>query len=108
MSSLTLLFLRTPAVSTRYKSLLKALYLTNNVSRVVPGISVTIFRSSPSRVLQNVDLPALGLPTKAILGMSSSSSKSPSGSKGTRSSNNSPVPLPVSDEIGYSISIPKL
>ena len=66
----------------------------------MPGISVTIFRSSPKSVLQMVDLPAFGRPTKAILGTLSSVSTSPSGNKGTRASNNSPVPLPERDDSG--------
>ena len=47
-----------------------------------------------------VDLPAFGRPTKAIFGTLSSVSTSPSGNKGTRASNNSPVPLPERDDSG--------
>ena len=98
MSSLTLLFLLIPAVSTRLKSNPKRLYLVSILSLVVPAISVTIYLSLPIKAFINEDLPALGLPTTANRGRFSSTSFS-SGKCFTNSSNNSPVPLPLTLDI---------
>ena len=68
-------------------------------SRVVPAISVTIFLSTPINAFMNEDFPALGLPTTANLGSSSISSSSSSGMFLTISSNKSPVPLPLIEEM---------
>ena len=72
MSSLTLAFRLIPAVSIRLKSNPKRLYLVSMLSRVVPAISVTMYRSSPIKAFMKEDLPALGLPTTANRGRLSS------------------------------------
>ena len=64
------------------------------LSLVVPAISVTIYLSSPIRELIKDDFPALGLPTTANLGSSSSTILLLFGNFFTNSSNSSPVPLP--------------
>ena len=77
------------------------------VSRVVPAISVTMFLSSPISVFKREDLPTFGRPIMANLGISSSSSSGVSSRLFTTSSNNSPVPLPLIDEIlKISLTIP--
>ena len=44
-------------------------------SRVVPGCSCTTARRSPIRRLKRVDLPTLGRPTSATIGMTSGASR---------------------------------
>ncbi len=69
-------------------------------SLVVPAISVTILRSSPIKALIKDDLPTLGRPTTAILGVSSSKISNCSFlNLETKKSNKSPVPLPDVAEI---------
>ena len=62
-------------------------------SLVVPAISETITLSSPRSLFMIEDLPTLGLPIMAILGLSSSvSSLALSGKYLTTSSSISPIP----------------
>ena len=79
-------------------------------SRVVPGMSCTIERSSPSSRLKSVDFPTLGRPMMATLGVSpevgvatvgpspparsSGSARPGAGSRSTTASSKSPVPRP--------------
>jgi len=60
----------------------------------VPGISVTIYLSSPINAFIKDDFPALGRPTTAKRGNSCSSTSSLSGKAATSASSKSPVPLP--------------
>ena len=55
-----------PAVSMRMISLRPQASRVSMASRVVPGVSETIARSSPSRALSRLDLPTFGRPTNAI------------------------------------------
>ena len=67
---------RTPAVSTSRKSRPSRWNGTRMLSRVVPGCSLAITRSSPIRRLTSVDLPTLGRPmiaTRIALGRRSGS-----------------------------------
>ena len=43
------------------------LMASSKTSRVVPAISVTIARSSPTKTFNNEDFPAFGLPTITVL-----------------------------------------
>ena len=71
----------------------------------MPAMGVTICLSSPIREFNNEDLPALGLPTIAILGNSVSSvSFSCLGNNVMTLSSNSPVPLPDIEEIQNNFS----
>ena len=56
---------RSPAVSMRRSSTPPSRTVSSTVSRVVPGMGVTMARSYPSRALSREDLPALGAPTMA-------------------------------------------
>ena len=58
VSSLSLM----PAVSFKCMRMPSSWMLPSTVSRVVPGMSVTMARSSINRALSREDLPALGLP----------------------------------------------
>ena len=62
---------RRPAVSSRRKVTVacapRRVMRSRTTSRVVPGISETIERSSPKRALKKLDFPALGRPTNATL-----------------------------------------
>ena len=55
-----------PAVSTMRNWRLCQVSTVSTASRVVPGTSLTIIRSSRSKRLTSDDLPALGRPTIAI------------------------------------------
>ena len=105
-----ILFLRLrPAVSINTYSFL--LYTTgvSIASRVVPAISDTITRLFPISLLIIDDLPTLGLPTIAILGLSSSSPVSvPSGKFLTTSSNMSPIPSLDAADTGIGSPMPRL
>ena len=57
---------RRPAVSTSLKLMLPMLSLSSMRSRVVPGVSETMARSSFSSAFSSVDLPALGLPAITV------------------------------------------
>ena len=57
--------LRMPAVSMKRNSTPPMVIASSTVSRVVPGISLTIARSSWSRAFSKVLLPLLGAPTMA-------------------------------------------
>ena len=97
---------RRPAVSTRIYGLPLRSKGTSIASRVVPGISNAITRSSPINLLIRVDLPTLGRPTTAIfigrLGSFSCSSGSGSGmpNESKASSIKPRTPSPCADEIG--------
>ena len=71
-------------------------------SRVVPGWSNAITRSSPSSALMSVDLPTLGRPAMATRGMrsASSSSSASSGNSSSASSTRLRTPSPCAAEIG--------
>ena len=76
---------------------------------MVPATLVTMLRSSPMKALTSEDLPALGRPTIAIRGASRvSSTYSPSGRFFVMASRRSPVPLPLTAEIGIGSPRPKL
>ena len=93
ISSLTLLFLLKPAVSIKIYSFFSYLTTVSTASLVVPAISETISLLSPRSLFIRDDFPTLGLPTTAILGVSSSSSASPpAGSTAVTSSRRSPSP----------------
>jgi len=99
---------RIPAVSTKQNFPSGVSITVSTASRVVPGMSWTIERSSPTSRLKSVDFPALGRPTNATRGMSmsgrtssGSSSGSTVGSRRTTSSRRSPVPRPCSALIGH-------
>ncbi len=79
-------------------------------SRVVPAMLVTIFLSSPIKAFIKDDFPALGLPTTANLGNSSFSKSTSSGAGmiSANASSNSPVPLPLIDEMVWYSPKPKL
>jgi hypothetical protein len=73
---------------------------TSIASRVVPGWSNAITRSSPSRRFTSVDLPTLGRPTMATRGWSGASSGSRSTGNGASASSISwRTPSPCSAEI---------
>ena len=72
-SSLILLLRRRPAVSINTYSLPLYLMAVSIASRVVPAISDTITLFFPTSLLIIDDLPTLGLPIMATLGLSSSS-----------------------------------
>ena len=56
---------RRPAVSMSRRGTPPSSHRSSTVSRVVPGMSVTMARSQPSIALSREDLPALGRPTIA-------------------------------------------
>ena len=68
---------RRPAVSTSRNGKPSIAAYASIASRVVPGTSVTIARSRPSRALNSDDLPALGGP--AMTSSAPSRNRSPSG-----------------------------
>ncbi len=70
---------RMPAVSISVTSRPFTSIFVSVASRVVPGIGLTMARSSPTSLFNRLDLPAFGLPTSAILMLSSSSSSACSG-----------------------------
>ena len=59
---------RMPAVSRNLRGPSSVSSSVSMASRVVPGMSWTMERSSPMMRLNSVDLPALGLPTRATCG----------------------------------------
>ena len=59
--------LRIPAVSTRQIGTPFSVIHSSITSRVVPGTSVTIARSSCSSLLSRLDFPALGVPVIAVM-----------------------------------------
>ena len=61
------LFCRIPAVSKSFKGMPLMLTASSIVSRVVPGISVTIARAVPTSALSKLDFPTFGLPNMATL-----------------------------------------
>ena len=64
------------------------------LSRVVPGIFVTMLLSSPSSALTSEDLPTFGLPTIATFNRESSSPFSSTINLSVTSSSRSPIFLP--------------
>ena len=58
---------RRPAVSMRTKGTPPILMDSSMVSLVVPGMSVTMARSSWRRAFRRLDFPAFGRPTMAVL-----------------------------------------
>ena len=74
----------------------------STASRVVPGASCTIERSSPMRRLNSVDFPTFGRPRIATRTSPTSSSDASasvgSGKRPTTASRRSPVRLPCSAE----------
>lgn len=65
MRSTLSVVLRMPAVSIKRTRMPLTLIVSSIVSRVVPRISLTKARSSPTKALSSVDLPALVSPTMA-------------------------------------------
>jgi hypothetical protein len=55
-----------PAVSIRTISLRPHVSCVSMASRVVPGMALTMARSSPRRAFSRLDLPTFGRPTRAI------------------------------------------
>ena len=108
ISSFILFFLLRPAVSINTYSLPFHFTAVSTASLVVPATSDTITLFSPRSLFIIDDFPAFGLPTIAILGLSSSASSSFSGKRAVTSSSISPIPnLPI-DDIGYGSPSPKL
>ena len=86
---------RIPAVSTSRTGTPLIATVSSIVSRVVPGVSETIARSSPSKALSSDDLPAFGGPTIATVSPSRTSRpRSPS----QRSRSSAAARLATSDE----------
>ena len=56
-----------PAVSERLRGISPSITLSSIISRVVPGIFVTIERSVPESKFIKVDFPTLGLPAITVL-----------------------------------------
>ena len=65
--SITSCVSRMPAVSTSRTRCRPSVTVCSTVSRVVPGMSVTITRSKPDRRLRRLDFPAFGLPRMTAL-----------------------------------------
>src|SRR6476646_2691166 len=86
---------RMPAVSIRTISLRPHSSVVSTASRVVPGTSDTIARSSPRRLLRSDDLPTFGRPTKATAAWTSSDSASIAASQ--RASISPPAAWPPSN-----------
>jgi hypothetical protein len=83
----------------------------STLSRVVPGISLTIIRSSRSKRLTSDDLPAFGRPTIAMPTSAFSGADAARGDAFTRScstiaSSRSPVPSPCSADTSKTCSKP--
>ena len=77
------------------------------LSRVVPATLVTMFLSLSKRAFVRVDFPTFGRPAMVIFGNPSKGSLySVEGKSATISSNKSPVPEPVAEEIVKYLSIP--
>ncbi len=58
--------LRMPAVSTSTRGMPFRFSVSSSVSRVVPGMGVTMARSARNRALSRLLLPTLGWPTMAV------------------------------------------
>ncbi len=103
---------RMPAVSRILNVRFCHLSTASTVSRVVPGMSLTIARSSFSNRLSKDDLPTFGRPTiatrvsRSFTG--SGASRVPSGNRATISSSRSPTPWPCSAAISTIGSKPRL
>src|SRR5512133_3194532 len=92
---------RIPAVSTSTKVRSPRWSTVSIASRVVPGTSETITRSSPRRAFRRLDLPTFGRPRMATRIASSPTSCGPlPGSMVTTASSRSPVPWPCWAESG--------
>mmetsp|Transcript_38052 Transcript_38052/g.122166 ORF Transcript_38052/g.122166 Transcript_38052/m.122166 type:complete len:317 (-) Transcript_38052:277-1227(-) len=70
----TLVFRRTPAVSTKRKVLSSTVTDSSTASRVVPGVEDTMLRGCPRNRLSNDDFPTFGRPRNATSIWGSSSS----------------------------------
>ena len=102
---------RMPAVSTMRNCLRCHISSESTESRVVPGTSETIIRSSRSNRLTSDDLPAFGRPTIATAVSRCSGSWVTRGAFGTcarMASINSPTPTPCSALISTTASKPSL
>ena len=109
ISSFILFLRRNPAVSINTYSLLLYFIVVSIASLVVPAISETITLFLPTSLFTIDDLPTLGLPTIAILGLSSSSSPSESSGKCLiTSSSISPIPSFETAETGIGSPMPRL
>ena len=108
ISSLILFLRRSPAVSIKTYSLSSHVTAVSIASLVVPATSDTITRFSPRSLLMIDDLPAFGLPTTAIRGLSSSSCSTSCGKRAVTSSNISPIPSLANEETGCGSPIPRL
>ena len=92
---------RMPAVSTSTTGSPSKLRTVSTGSRVVPGISLTSARSSPSRALSSDDLPTFGRPMIASRAVSSSAGSAPGRDSGRASiirSIRSSTPIPCCAE----------
>ncbi len=116
---------RSPAVSMNRTGPSGVSTTVSMASRVVPGMSCTMARSSPRSLLKSVDLPTLGRPMMATLGVPGSRSPlappsrlassaprsvpsgSGTGSSATTSSRRSPVPRPCRELTGYGSPRPR-
>ena len=92
---------RIPAVSINVTGSPPTSIRVSTASRVVPGMGLTMARSSPTSLLSKEDFPAFGLPTMAILTESSSMASTWAGKELTSASSRSPVPVPCMAETGY-------
>ena len=109
ISSLILDFLLKPAVSINIYSSPLCTTVVSTASLVVPAISDTMSLFSPISLLIREDLPTFGLPTTAILGLSSSSSSVTISLKCfTTSSKSSPMPCFPAADIGIGSPMPRL
>ena len=86
---------RIPAVSTSTISPWPNVIRVSIASRVVPGVALTIVRSSPRSALRRLDLPTLGRPTSAMVtgpGTWSGSKSSPPVAASAVSCSNGAIP----------------
>ena len=99
---------RSPAVSTSTNVVSPRVSTVSIVSRVVPGTSETITRSSPSSAFRSDDFPTLGRPRIATrIASSPTIPSSRPGSCETTSSSRSPVPWPWRAESGTGSPSPR-
>ena len=102
---------RTPAVSIKVNSRSSRANGTKMLSRVVPGMSLAITRSSPIRRLTSVDLPTLGRPMMAMRMRPSFGEDSAAMTSGSKSSStrdmSSRHPSPCAEAIASGSPSPK-
>ena len=94
---------RIPAVSIRVIFWPSQTNSVSMASRVVPGMALTMERSTCSSALSSDDLPTLGRPTIAMRTESAGGCSSTTGTSATIASSRSPVPVPCKAEIGYTL-----